>query len=334
MQNNEYKYISLIVATIVSFACISCTFRPMLAEGMKVNLVIDADYTKEGGKVPELYCILFYDAATGNFATLSYVNPQGGEIHLPAGTYNYVIYNFDLEAVTVSEQENFSTLVAETSEAGDTYNTLVKRMEETRRKTAGEDTKNIDTPHVVYEPDNFLTETDQVTIPHRSTDDEIISITVHPKNIIRTATIEIRGLKNTQYISGITAYINAISGSYNPSNGKMDIPATQSVYCGYKGNDDIYRGSFRFFGMLDKDYFNHKENKAYAYLLLMDTIGASYLHTQEITEQLKEAVNTGNLNLKIRYDFEVPKPDITSQGGGFNPSLEDWNEEECPVPIG
>ena len=93
----------------------ACQRREVLIEGMTVRLdIISA--VPEGGREPELYNVYFYPV-DGSRAFTDFVGPQGGLMHIPAGDYNYFVYNFDLEATILGGIDRYNTIKAYTSEA-------------------------------------------------------------------------------------------------------------------------------------------------------------------------------------------------------------------------
>lgn len=325
------KAVGLVLATLaILFA--GCTRKPLVVEGMLLDVTIDKGAM--GEKIPELFLILFYDRKTGVLCSSDYISPEGGTVHLAAGDYYYVLYNYDLESVSVVEQSSYRSILARNADAPSSMQEMFNHMaecycemamsnggeKETVRKVSGSDSR------VVYEPDLLFTATGTITVGHRSSLDAVAQLTVCPENRTKTVNVRLSGLSGVEYVRAATLYLSNLSDGYSPSEGKPG-EAAGAISCDLtKDNSGTYVGKFRNFGYSAD--VESGEGKVIAYIIITDTGGGQFLCMMDATPCFSEDA----CNLDLEYRFTIPEP--VSGGDGFVPALEDWNPEIVPIFIG
>lgn len=332
----------VLAAAVVVAACLaSCTRRPVLPEGMAVYVDIDAEYPA-GEKIPELYRVFFYSQSTGKAVVSDFVPTQGGEMHLPAGSYRYFIYNFDLESTMLEDLETGNSVRAYTSVAQGVTATFREMVTNHDILAGAGGTKDGEADYgtgdpVRYSPDRLFVATGDVTVGHRSVEDEYIVIEAFADDVLPRLDLTVKGLRGLQYVSAVSAYITGMSDSMFPVTGKpSDSGAVFYVDCRYEADSSWFAGGCMTFGTLAREAYLEGGRRCVAYVVVTDLIGGQYVYAEDVTDQVLACLAAGvtvDVNLQLVFDFEVP-PVKEDAGGGFSPSLDDWHEEEVPVPIG
>jgi len=315
-----------------------CERRPVLVEGMTVRLDVTADYGSDD--MPELLRAVFYSKDTRRMVLSDFVSPLGGRIHLPAGEYLYLVYNFDLESTILDNVDSYDNVWAHTSQAPSSISWLFNRLVEsaltkeemihTRAEGSDDDAGAV----VIYEPDALYVAMGEISVPHRSEQDDELVIPVYEKDVLKHGRITVRGLTGIENLSSVTVYITNLSGALYPTKDSLSVePVVMSMVCEYDGTSDVMVGEFLTFGCLPLDYYTRYDYAITAYILLTDRAGGQYLMTQDLTSQIIESVvATDTLDAEAVYEFEVPEPG--QGGGGFSPTLDDWVNEIIPIPLG
>lgn len=325
-----------LAAGIVSFA-ISCDRRPLLVEGMTVRIEVDASYPM-GMKVPELYRVFFYSREERKAVVSDFVGPEGGRIHLPAGEYLYLVYNFDLESTILDNLEGYDAVRAFTSRASAGFSWLDGNLVLVKESSAGgiiskaaEDEEN--EARMIYEPDALYIATGEVSVPHRSEEDEEMVITAEMKDALRHGTVKVHGLTGIGNIMSVTVYLTNLSGSmYLTRSASSQEPAVICFPCGYDESSGTMSGDFLSFGMLPKEYYTEYGYISQACVLVTDTAGGQYVSVEDITEQVVKYIeNDSDMIIELSCILDVPEPGGDS---GFLPTLDDWVPETVPIQLG
>lgn len=330
-----YKHISFILAA-TAVLC-SCEHRPVFPEGTLLEIDIQGLQPKEDGTYPELFEAIFYDSSTGMKVTSDFIGPEGGQMHLAAGNYTYVVYNFDLESVYIDNIDSYYGISAKTGMNTEDVNSLFRKVVRHNLTYGTADWSMTDeqsgvSGQVIYEPDPFYVASGAVSVPHRNGDEQVMTIRCTPVNKVRKATLRLKGIKGAEYLSSLTVYITNLSGAIRASD---SLPAGDAsvlyAECGTDGKGEC--GSYlRFFGGLPGECYASGSASVIAFVFALSLDGKSYTYSCDITGQVSSSTDDYRPEYVIDCPLEIQEPKF--DGDGFRPSLDDWNEETVPVPIG
>ena len=75
-----------------------------------------------------------------------------------------------------------------------------------------------------------------------------------------------------------------------------------------------------------------EENKIFLDITVTDSGGGQYRYIYDVTEQFDDPENTDH---KLVVDGGgVDIPESSQGGGGFSPSVDEWEREDIDVPLG
>lgn len=322
---------------LLSFALITllvltaCQRRELLISTDIADLQLVVHDTLGVGKVPsgELYEVRIYGAEDGIYRSSSFVSPAGGEINLPAGKYNVVVHRFDNPTIVIDGTGDYGTLRAYTNNAaGNTkryFNSLVNEVITKApaifNETSTEDLKPFSNSDVAWEPDWFFVSTHtSLDVPVRGEDMPRVVLQEDAWPDVFPCRLTVRGVTGKVHIASVTAYLTGITRGVYLTTGESDGDAVATTFGLHVGEDgDPMLGDFRIFGFVPGV-------KNILLLTITDTAGGTYVTTFDVTEQCKNSKKGLNvvINVEIVLDFDVPKPE--EAGGGFMPSVENWNE--------
>lgn len=347
----------------------SCELRPLsdlnknLLLRLRVNLQIQN--VTETPKV-EVMRVIFYDPKTNRRFTEDYVPSEGGYISVPPGDYKLIIYNFDTESTLIRNDAQLYQMEAYTNEIsqqlknkafsvierskseiekgapsrrvrtraeGDTLNIedddIVGDTISNEDKEWAESMDGIENTKIVYEPDHLFVARDNVTILN---DVEEQVVEVEAETVVETYYLSVR-VKNIKHMASANALLTGQIGSnfigYPTEEGKSD--DNVSLYFPlYAATDetenDKVHSTFNTFGKMPG-----KETKLWLTIFLTTQSGQTVEWHKDITEEFMD-----NPDHKIEIEEDaiiVPDPPAGTGGGGFQPGVSEWEEENHYIEL-
>lgn len=309
----------------------ACQRRDLLVSTNVADLHLIVLDTLGVGKVPsgDMYEMRIYGADDGIYRSSSFVPPAGGEVNLPRGIYDIVIHRFDNPTIIIDGLGEYPTLHAYTNNvSGNTkryFNSLVNavmtKAPAVFDETSADELEEFANGDVAWEPDWFFVATHpSLDVPLRDVDAPLVTIYENAMPMVFPCRLTVRGVTGKKHIAAVNAFLTGISRGVYLANGESDhdaVTTTFGLHIGEEGAPML--GDFRIFGFVPGV-------KNLLFLTITDTAGGSYVATFDVTEQCKNSKKGLNvvINVEIVLDFDVPKPE--EAGGGFAPSVEDWNE--------
>lgn len=302
----------------------ACERRPLFLADNQARLDLTVhDTLPLVGRVPSgnLYETRLYDHASGRLSETSYTGPSGGDIFAPAGSYVLVCSTFDTESILFSEEGELNTLTASTNPApvsvGDLYRTVVRAVE-------WETTESLDRMPVVRQPDYLFSATVQdLSIPFRDVDDERFVIKADAWPVVQTCRLVARGVTGQSWLADATVFLSGVApGCRLAAHTLLEDASALWFSLGKSPGDRCLQAYFNTFGFLPG-----LSNQLY--LLLTDTEGGRYLFHFDVTKQCPRGWDAATIYVDL--DFEIPEP--VHGGGGFAPTVDEWNVVTHPVQL-
>ncbi|MDE6802523.1 MAG: DUF5119 domain-containing protein [Muribaculaceae bacterium] len=280
------------------------------------------DWTKAQDANPESMSLYLFDTEKASHP-LHYVfsGRDGGSAEIPFGTYAALGLNADNTSWAVitggddSESFELSTLDAPTLRAYNLSPMSVPRSE----ASSGE--RVAATPHMAWSG-----RTDNIYLP---ADTGRHTITVYPEEIVCHYTVDVLDVANIGGLSGasVDAVISGMAEAYHCGHQQ---PSGNTVTHPFVLAADKARGSlhseFLTFG-------EHPEKKVShiltIYLYLTD--GAKWSYDFDVTDQIRNASDPHHVHIVVR-GLTLPDPQ-EGQGGGFIPTVDDWNYEHIDLDM-
>ncbi len=284
-----------------------------------VNVVFD--WKNAPTAQPTTMSLYTFEKDGGGNMRYEFTNYHGGKADLASGVYDALCINSD-------GPRNFFRNI-EKRETFEVYTQEATMMEDISEMTINlPRARGTEKERVVSQPDGIWG--DVTTSPFvLKLDDGIQDInrtlTLYPKPLFCTYTVEIRNAQNLKYARGISATLSGLAGGMMVETA---IPTEElvTVTFGVEKQKDgtTVSGSFRTFGYSSKQ--QKPEHKLVVYVVLDD--GSRRLYTYDVTDQVRKA--TDSRNIKIILDgLPLPKP-ITN-GSGFKPSVSKWELVEIGI---
>lgn len=299
-----------------------------------LDLTVETESDKEfdpkiNGRMPEYVEALFYDTDAHRLIKSQILKAEGGVINVPSGDYHMVVYSFGTESTQVRNLDHRLETEAHTSD-------ITKQMASKLYwlKTEEDSTKTItrgyeDDP-IIHEPDHLYVANEQdIHIPSFEGKQESVTITTTAKTILEVYSLEVLGVKGTENIEKVEAFITGqVKSNYFGKQERSLEPAT--LYTEMRVDQKNSR-LYSIFGTFGKQ--PGEENKIYLDLMVTDSGGGQYRYIFDVTDQFDDPGNTSN-KLVIDATDIIDIPDAAHGGGGFAPSVDPWENEEVDIPLG
>lgn len=312
---------------------------------LKLHLNIRVNGKIEELPEPEMMRVMFFDYETYDLITESYLPAGGGRVSLPPGKYKFIAYNFDTEATLLRNDRNYYSIEAYTNEVSSAMKASMlnairygKSAASTKSDSDEDETawelalKKVQENPVIYEPDHLFVSHQDIEVFNRSGEQ---TIEAEAETIIETWKISVR-IKNEQYMASARALLTGQIASnfigFPKEEGKTDTDVTLmfDMSAGSDAEDnDIVVGQFNTFGK------NPSVESRLWLTIIIKTVGGDTVEWhRDITDEFFTDEAYEDQTIYIEEEVEVPEPqDGGGGGGGFQPGVDDWDEENVPINI-
>lgn len=314
----------------------ACERRPLLDQDfrtmvkIKVNLEGISNVTCDiyNDKIPvptiepEVMHVLFYNK--DGIATESYISSREtsengelviyGEMQVTPGSYQLLAYNFGTQNTLVSGLDSYQGAVASASPASKAITSRYKSI-------AGDNEK------IVNEPDHLLVaRNDKEVIPPHV---ELYTIEMEAKTIVESYYLQIK-IDGLEYVSTAQAWLSGLVESNDiAQNIRSGLPGV-TEYIPLQKSDDkgepVICAVFNTFGRIEGS-----TNELSITIDLKTTEGKTIRKTFDITELFHSDACIKHHWLLLEESIKIDPPQFA--GGGFDPSVDDWNEEHHDIII-
>ena len=308
---------------------------------LKINLNVKVNGKIENLPEPEMMRVMFFNPDTYELITESYLPAGGGRISLPPGHYKFIGYNFDTEAVLLRNDRNYYTIEAYTNEVSSALKeSMLAAIRYGKSATKGTDDESawnlaltkVQEQGIIYEPDHLFVSHQDIVV--RNTSEEQV-IEAAAETIIETWKISVR-IKNEQYMASARALLSGqIASNFiglPKEEGKTNTDVTL-MFDMQAGSDDdsndVVVGKFNTFGK------NPSVQSRLWLTILIKTVGGETIEWHgDITDKFFMDDAVENQTIYIEDEIDIPQPENPGGGGGgFQPGVDDWEEENIPINI-
>lgn len=300
---------------------------------LSVDTDLDADYaSKVSGVMPKYVEVLFYDTQNHNLLHSKIMESHGGEFDIPAGDYDIVIYSFGTESTQVTSLDNRTNIEAFTSNISDLMTNRFKQTKVLNDHSNGDSTllmKGYEDDPIIYEPDHLYVACERgIHIPTYEDRRESITIYATAKTILDVYSLEVLNIKGAENIEVVEAFITGQvkSNYFGIGERAFDVATLYTDMKVDKKNNRLY-SVFCTFGKQPGE-----SNKIYLDITVKDTGGGQHRYIYDVTDQFDDPENTNHRLIIDGSEIDIPEGKLG--GGGFAPSVDNWDEEEFDVPLG
>lgn len=325
-------FAKLLTTWLVSIVPISCTHRPLvdpvnmhyirvyLDEHLK-NITYgyyNESYEKPTYRFPSIVKCNLYNPSTGELIYERYLNKHGqdengryfeGYIMCAEDNYRLLLYNWDNEAIQIHKPNNIFQAYA--------YTDLIPNNKNS----------------VHFSPDLLFVARDLLFINHTQAVDTLFNSEAKffkASTMVETYFIKlpIKGLKKMKQLSAVINGLSESSQMFDRQLAIQPVGVSTVMKVGAVKDDitELY-ATFNTFGKLPQ---TPSELSIIFYLSLTD--GKMYSLDVDITDKFNtpEAINNNWIIIDKVYDAPTTP---ASEGGGFSPSLSEWQEVSTDVYI-
>lgn len=354
-----------ILALCILILASSCERRPLMdvSNTHYVRVYVDEDllnvtkgfyneeYNRPIYESPDVLRITLADPETGHARAERFLRNKGrddrglyydGYIIADPGSYTLMAYNFDTESTIIDQANNHTDAKAYTNEIASHLKTKIPSR---ISKAPGDDPEQI-----VYDPDHlFAANCGELYIPYS----EVLDTLRTPEgdhflaqSIVKSYYLQVR-IKGMEYVSSSVGLLTGMAGSTWLHTGQMDIGHNVTVYFEMLSADSPASGirklsdadqeseaiiytTFNTFGKIPDE-----QNELEITFDFLTVYGEPYSETFNITDifYTPEAIDHQWLLLDHVITIPDPPPGSESNGGGFTPSVDRWEDIESDITI-
>lgn len=259
----------------------------------------------------------------GESMRYEFTNYQGGKADMALGAYDALCINSDGRRNYFRNMEKRETFEVYTKEV--TVMNEISEMVVSLPRARGAEKERM-----AFQPDSVwcdATLSPFILKDGKDTQDSARTLTLYPRPIFCTYTVEIRNAKNLGYVKDMSATLSGLSGGMMAASG---IPTEELVTIPFdvhkqKDNTSI-KGRLRTFGYGSKQA--KPEHKVVIYVVLGD--GSRQLYTYDVTAQVRKAPDPRHVHI-ILDGLPLPKPAPKDAGFSFKPTVKEWQRVEIPI---
>ncbi|MCQ2059242.1 MAG: DUF5119 domain-containing protein [Bacteroidaceae bacterium] len=279
----------------------------------------------------EMMHVVLYDPETDRIVTETYISDTtrdasgqlivSGYVNATPGEYDVLVYNFDTESTQVRNQNSLNTVEAYTNE--------VQANIRTRYKSS----VNYDEA-ILYEPDHIIVGTElSHIIPYH---EDIHVIKTQALSVVDTYYLQIN-VSGLEYVSSAQALMGGMSSSNLIGTNTRNVTEPAAVYFEMQKDNvngkDVICCTFNTFGKIDGI-----DSDLSVTFDVTTTDGRRVEKTFDITPifETLDAKEHHWLILDEGYELVIDPPENpggnkVNGGGGFEPVVEDWEEEHAEI---
>ena len=317
------KVLGYIFAFAVVLVALSCERRPLIElSDSKYRVEFEFDTLIKNdriAKLPEVMNVFFFHNNTKEFESSHFVEQEGGEVYVVPSAYDIITYNFNTESTIIQNNKDYYAIEATTNEISKFILAQLQYALETRAsiRTNTFQTKGEATDRVMNQPDHLFT-TVMENIKLEPSANGIQTIRMETKSIVERWHVEVETIEGVEFLSEASMLVSGAVSRVSLSTGeKADEKAALFTDLRVSKETGKLYGEFNTFGMHPLS----DDDPQLLTLILVDRQGKQYHYHYKMT--------TGILNLeaqKIKVVDNIKIEPPQEGGGGFDPSVNEWNE--------
>lgn len=315
------KYVFLLLLLALSVLVAGCEFRDMLDDYPVSGVQIKLNWQRGTDQLPEGMRVIFYPKSEEGRKVESYLPVEGGEVKVPPGYYDMVIYNYNTECVQIRGDGAYETIEAYTGYC------------------SGFDTSE----KMVWSPDPLYVVSVKDMRIEKSED--VLLMEFQPKLVVKHYSFEIK-VKGLRNVASVVCHVDGMDGSYYISNGSCTA-SVAPIYVEANKGDDVIRGSFSAFS--ESESISTRSGGGVVMKLLLIKVDNTVQEAKvDITKSVEppappsgeeedDEEEEPEMDIEIPIEEEIEVEDVETppgSGGGIGGDVGDWDDEtnvELPV---
>ena len=283
------------------------------------------DWQKAPTAQPLGMTVLFYnlDKPSDNPIRYDLTGKEGGTVQLPFGRYQAVAYNYDTETILYRNWSLPNELEAYTR-----HSTLEVETQFAPTRESMPRAQNTENEPVILEPDSLWCGVSGLMV---TSAENVQRVVLQPVSRYREITVTIHNVPNLKYSGQFGGALSGLAASVLMVSGQLSEECATEAFPVYIVDASTLQMQLRIFG-----HCPHAENGVInkhlltIYAILAD--GSKWYYSQDITEQLHDALSSDDTHVYIELD-DLPLPKPIVNGSGFQPTIDGWRGAEIYVSI-
>ena len=317
---------SMLFVGFIVLTLMACEPRELCYDHIRcaqASVQVVFDWQKAPAAQPSAMTVLFYDLDNPSNEPIRYDLPgmEGGTVQIAFGRYQVVAYNYDTETILYNGLASSETLEAYTRHSS---------LEEETRLAATRDAMprapQTEYEPVILEPDPLWCGVSGLTV---TSAENVQRVVLQPVSRYREITVTIHNVPNLKYSGQFGGALSGLAASVLMVSGQLSEECATEAFPVSIVDASTLQMQLRIFG-----HCPHAENGVVnkhlltIYAILAD--GSKWYYSQDITEQLHEALSSDDTHVYIELDgLPLPKPIVN--GSGFQPTIDGWRGAEIYV---
>lgn len=266
-----------------------------------------------------------------------------GYVIAPPGNYQLMLYNFGTETTQLHAENNYYKLEGYTYEISDM---VASKLPQSKAEFEGQP--------IVYDPDHlYVQHRENITIKPRGDVDTLYTANgdfFEAETLVKSFYVQVR-IKGIQWVKSSVSLLSGMSRKVRLHDGRLNEKEPSILFFEMKAghrSDVLYSegevhrnpsvnmnepqtavlySTFNTFGKLP-----HTTSTFRVTFEFVRVDGKSQVETMDITPLFDTPEAKENQWLLIDKEIEIEKPE-PSEGGGFEPGVEDWEDENTDIII-
>lgn len=284
------------------------------------GLYVTFDWSLTGNEMePPLMSVYFYAADQKNPYKYFLSGREGGKVKLPAGVYNVLCYNDDVDELFVDEEEGFFGVLGFTRVLTKNLPIRGGKEEEGTDESDDLDEPDDDEP-TIASPGRLMTAQSYSLVVGEEDEEQTLILT--PKEGCCYYSCRFVKVENKKYLSSIRCALSGLVKGIRLYDGTPTDEAAEMLFPLDFQEEGLY-GETITFGALPTHH------KLYVTLTLAD--GTQQALCYNVTKQVNQAPNPRKVDIIID-ELIVPRTEKEPEGG-FNADVGGWNDWTIDVDM-
>lgn len=303
-----------VVTVVFTLLFFSCKHKDLCYENMfTANINVVFDWKKAPDADVETMRLYLFPLDGGKPLPYEFTDIRGGKITVPVGRYRALCINSDTDSLlfrNIDAYDTFEIYSPDGSMNAATYSAFQESRATSLR--------------VGSSPDRFYSDRLEDLYFKISKEDQ--TVVFYPDNLICRYRIEVRNVSNLQYVAPgfVTGGLSGMSEGVYVGQNKLK---SESMVIPFEMTSDgvsTLKTEFLTFGQHEST----QTHKVAIYVVMPD--GNDKLYMYDVTDQVHSAPNPRDVYI-ILDGLPLPKPIVN--GGGFQPSVDNWEDVELDLPM-
>ena len=311
---NKMTYILQAFIIFVALMFFSCEHKELCDDhSHTAGLYVVFDWLHAPNANPETMRLYLFPLDGGKALAYEFTDYRGGHIRVPTGRYRVLCVNSDTESVLYRNIDLFDRFEAY---APDGVLTVGSSVSIPRAEGTSDE-------RIAKSPDRlYSARLDDLTIEISKGDQ---TVTLYPELSVCHYRVEIRNVSNLKYISseGLSGALSGLSGGLLVGQNELTPYLVTVPFDVVSDGVSTLTAEFLVFGQVG---MGEPAHKLVIYVIMPD--GSKNYYTFDVSKQVDEAADPRDVYILLD-GLPLPKPIVN--GGGFHPSVDEWQNEVVDV---